>query len=197
MGQGLSILSYTHTYYSGLFHYIFGHGRHSPYSIENKAYIKSLRTNDSDSSEEALFKQHARIHLFSLASNFYLYNKPHYRKGSYRDDLIDNLRNVAIPGTGVPLSFFVRSKVVALGFLLTAYPAVSFVASVHKWFMTKFQTSISKEYSTRLLVNSTECMRDILLEIAILNICCAVHRLQMTGSHIGASIATLSGCIRY
>jgi hypothetical protein len=87
-----------------------------------------------------------------LASNFYLYNKPHYRKGSYRDDLIDNLRNVAIPGTGIPLSIFARNQVFALGFLLTSYPAVSFVASVHKWVKSKFQSSLAEEYATRLLV---------------------------------------------
>jgi hypothetical protein len=169
MGQAFSIYSYTQTYYSGLFHYIFGSGRHSPYSIENKSTIKSLQIDASDSSDVALFKQHARIHLFSLASNFYLYDKPHYRKGSYRDDLIDNLRNVAIPGTGVPLSIFARSKVVALGFLLTAYPAVSFAASIHKWITSKFQTSISKEYSTRLLVNTIRYVGRLFSVIAFLN----------------------------
>lgn len=86
-----------------------------------------------------------------MASNFYLYDKPHYRKGSYRDDLVDNLRNVAIPGTGIPLSIIARSRILALGFLLTTYPAVSLVASIHKWFMSKFQSSLSEEYATRLL----------------------------------------------
>lgn len=152
MGQALSIISHTQTYYSGLLHFTLGRGRWSEYSPDDCSF-KRLQINDSDSSDEALFKQHARIHLFNLASNFYLYNRPHYRKGSYRDDLVDNLRNVAIPGTGIPLSMFVRSKVVALGFLLTAYPAISFVASAHKWITSKFQSSLSKEYATRLLVN--------------------------------------------
>jgi hypothetical protein len=110
-----------------------------------------LQIKSTDLPKEALFKQHARIHLFSLASNFYLYNKPHYRKGSYRDDLLDNLRNVAIPGTGIPLSLFAGSRIVAMTFLLTAYPAVSLVSALHKWFMSKFEVSLSEEYATRLL----------------------------------------------
>jgi len=150
MGQAISIISHTHTYFAGLLHFTLGRGRWSEYSIEDCTFSR-LQIKDSDSSDEALFKQHARIHLFSLASNFYLYNRPHYRKGSYRDDLVDNLRNVAIPGSGIPLSMFVRSRVVALGFLLTAYPAISFVASTHKWIKSKFQSSLSEEYATRLL----------------------------------------------
>jgi hypothetical protein len=151
MGQVLSIFSHTKTFYSGFFHYLFGKGRHSSYVKGNDPSLSSLQVSPKDSAETALFKQHARIHLFRLASEFYLYNKPHYRKGSYRDDLIDNLRNVAIPGTGIPLSIFVRSKILALGYLLTAYPAISFIASLQKWFMSKFESSISDEYAIRLL----------------------------------------------
>lgn len=119
--------------------------------LKNESTIASLQISPLDTPEEALFKQHARIHLFSLAANFYLYNKPHYRKGSYRDDLVDNLCNVAIPGTGTPLSIIAASRIGALGFLLTAYPAVSLIASLHKWFMSKFQSSIVEEFATRLL----------------------------------------------
>jgi hypothetical protein len=151
MGQALSLFSTTKTFYSGFFYYLFGAGRHSPYKLKNEGTIKSLEIKKTDSEETSLFKQHARIHLYSLASVFYLYNKPHYRKGSYRDDLIDNLRNVAIPGTGIPLSLVARSKTLGCLFLMTAYPAVSYVAAIHKWFMTKFQSSISEEYATRLL----------------------------------------------
>jgi hypothetical protein len=152
MGAVLSIVSHTKTYYSGFFHYLFGKGRHAPYSIDaNESTFAPLRPQKGDSAEKALWKQHARIHLFSLASNFYLYHKPHYRKGSYRDDLSDNLRNVAIPGTGIPLSFFVGTRSMALAFLLTAYPTISFIASLHQWFMSKFQSSLSDEYAIRLL----------------------------------------------
>lgn len=154
MGQALSLpvslFKTTTTFWGGLAYYLWGAGRHQPYvtgkAERNFPYLKS---NPNDTRDEALFKQHARIHLFSLASAFYLYSKPHYRKGTYRDDLMDNLRNVAIPGTGVPLSLFVRSKFLALSFVATASPLVSLGAAIHHWLTTG--ESISKEFATRLL----------------------------------------------
>lgn len=155
MGQALSlpvrVAKTTATFYGGLFFYLVGKGRSTPYDLGAESNFPYLRPAAGDSEETSLFKQYARIHLYSLASAFYLYDKPHYRKGSYRDDLIDNLRNVAIPGTGIPLSLFVRSRTTALCFILTAYPAISLVASVHDWIKSRFKTSISKEYATRLL----------------------------------------------
>jgi len=151
MGQPISLLSSTNTFYSGLLYYLFGAGRNSPYLLKNGSTISSLKFKPTDSEEISLFKQHARIHLFSLSSVFYLYNKPHYRKGSYRDDLIDNLRNVAIPGSGLPLSIVARSRILGLLFLLTTYPAASYAAAIHKWFISRFKSSISEEYATRLL----------------------------------------------
>lgn len=101
MGNAVSLpfrlLHWTTTYYRGLFYYLIGGGRTSAYEQVERRFGPLIPEHEHD-----VFRQHARIHLFSLASNFYLYKKPHYRKGSYRDDLIDNLRNVAIPGTGIP-----------------------------------------------------------------------------------------------
>ena len=156
MGAVLSICSHTKTFYQGFFYYLFGKGRHSSYDVmqsgeSSTTLPKSLVVTKDDTPDIKLFKQHARIHLFSLASTFYLYNKPHYRKGSYKDDLIDNLRNVAIPGTGIPMSLFVKSKLIMFGMVVTVYPTISFIASVHKWFMSKFEYSLSDEYATRLL----------------------------------------------
>jgi len=155
MGQVLSLpvrlWQHTTTYYRGFFHYLFGEGRNSPYKLGNESSFKPLRPQKSDSEEKLLFKQHARIHLFSLASNFYLYNKPHYRKGSYRDDLVDNLRNVAVPGTGIPLSLMARSRLTAMGFLMFVYPELCLIASLHKWLKARGKSSISEEYATRLL----------------------------------------------
>lgn len=142
---------YTASFYGGFFHYLWFGGRKSQYQLGDKSTFPYLKPLPTDDEETLLFKQHARIHLYSLASAFYLYNKPHYRKGSYRDDLVDNLRNVAIPGTGIPLSLFVHSKITALGLILTASPVVSLVASLHKWIKTRFQSSISQEFATRLL----------------------------------------------
>lgn len=80
-----------------------------------------------------------------------MYNKPHYRKPSYKQDLMDNLSNVAIPGTGISLKYFVWNKLLALGYVLGAYPAISLVSSLHLWIKSKFQSSISQEYAVRLL----------------------------------------------
>lgn len=176
MGQVLSLplklLQTTRAYYTGFFHYWCGAGRHKPY---NRTALESIfrplhpptttaptpqeddnaaaKEDEGTQQKHQLFQQHARIHLYALTSNFYLYKKPHYRKGSYRDDLVDNLRNVAIPGTGLPLSLIASNRFVALTFLWTAYPVVSFVAAVHKWFHSGCQSLsiISQEYATRLL----------------------------------------------
>jgi hypothetical protein len=153
MGQAISLpfklIETTRTFWGGLFYYLAGPGRHQEYKVGRDTNFPYLKVSPDDSQEQALFKQHARIHLFSMASSFYLYGKRHYRKGSYRDDLLDNLRNVAIPGTGIPLSLFVRSKWLALAFVTTATPVVSFMAALHHWWRTG--ESISKEYATRLL----------------------------------------------
>eukprot|EP00568_Trieres_chinensis_P000556 CAMPEP_0183291464 /NCGR_PEP_ID=MMETSP0160_2-20130417/881_1 /TAXON_ID=2839 ORGANISM="Odontella Sinensis, Strain Grunow 1884" /NCGR_SAMPLE_ID=MMETSP0160_2 /ASSEMBLY_ACC=CAM_ASM_000250 /LENGTH=448 /DNA_ID=CAMNT_0025452277 /DNA_START=41 /DNA_END=1387 /DNA_ORIENTATION=- len=141
----------TLSFYGGFFHYLWGRGRRSPYFLGSQSTFPYLRPSDSDDEETSLFKKHARIHLYCLASAFYLWDKPHYRKGSYRDDLRDNLRNVAVPGTGVPLSVFVRNKLLALGYVLTANPAVCLVASLHNWVKSRFSASVSGEYATRLL----------------------------------------------
>jgi hypothetical protein len=153
MGQALSLpiklIKTTMTYWGGFWYYLYGKGRFDEYKIGSESQFPYLKPSPNDTSEEALFKQHARIHLFSLASNFYLYNKPHYRKGRYRDDLIDNLRNVAIPGTGISLSCFARSRLLALFLVLDITPMVCLAASFRHWMKTG--ASISKEYATRLL----------------------------------------------
>ena len=47
--------------------------------------------------------QHARVHIYSLAVAFRIWSKPHYRSKSFQHDLLANLSNVAIPGTGEEL----------------------------------------------------------------------------------------------
>jgi hypothetical protein len=155
MGQIFSLpfklVKTTTDFYGGFFHYWCGKGRHSEYLLGDDSTFPYLKPEKSDTNEDQLFKQQARIHLYTLASAFYLYNKPHYRKDSYKEDLVDNLRNVAIPGTGLPLSLFVKCKLSALGFILSASPLCSLVSSLHLWIRTGFKSSISKEYAQRLL----------------------------------------------
>ena len=180
MGQVISppfkMAATTLTFYRGFFHYLFGAGRRAPYlppSHAESAVPSYLRPPPGDGSPAStaaaasrrsssswtvpgfartpLFYQHARLHLYSLASAFYLYHKPHYRKGSYREDLVDNLANVAVPGTGLPLSWFVWNRPLAFGFVCAACPVVSAVAALRLWVQTRGRASVAEEYAIRLL----------------------------------------------
>jgi len=75
---------------------------------------------------------HARAQVYSLVTILWMWNRPHYRAGTYQDDMLTNLRNVAIPGTGIPLSLLVRSKILSFLFLLVGYPLVCVVAGLRK-----------------------------------------------------------------
>merc|ERR1740117_1844272 len=58
---------------------------------------------------------------------------PSYRNGTFRDDMIKNLRNVAVPGTGLPLSVLCvvgRGFVVAC--LLLLLPMVCLIAACYE-----------------------------------------------------------------
>jgi hypothetical protein len=57
------------------------------------------------------FPSQSRVYIRSIALAMTLWSLPHYRNGNFQDDMEKNLRNVAIPGTGVPLSVFCRSRV--------------------------------------------------------------------------------------
>lgn len=180
MGQVISLpfklASTTLTFYRGFFHYLLGQGRHSPYlppsdsestvpsylrpaaNVAKSNTASSCTVSISSSSwtipsftQTPLFHQHARLHLYTLASAFYLYHKPHYRKPSYKEDIVDNFANVAIPRTGLPLSLFVWNKPLAFSLVCTASPIVSLLAAFHLWLKTRGKSSISEEYAIRLL----------------------------------------------
>lgn len=74
----------------------------------------------------------AKAQVYSLYAVLWMWDRPHYRTGSYQDDMLTNLRNVAIPGTGIPLSLLVRSKLLALLFLVVGYPLICMVAGLRK-----------------------------------------------------------------
>lgn len=73
---------------------------------------------------------HSKIHIYSLALVLHLWNKPHYRNGTFQQDMAKNLRNVAIPGTGVALSFFSGSKVAYMFFLVVLYPLIAIIGAI-------------------------------------------------------------------
>ena len=57
------------------------------------------------------------VHVYSLGLVSYLWDKPHYRHGTFQDDMLANLRNVSVPGMGTPLSVFARHKLLANVFI--------------------------------------------------------------------------------
>lgn len=94
-------------------------------------------------------KLHSKIHLYSLALVLHLWNKPHYRNGTFQEDMSKNLRNVAVPGTGVALSYFSRSKVAYVLFLVFIYPAVALVGALDLY--RKSGTAVVKTFEQNLL----------------------------------------------
>eukprot|EP01033_Poteriospumella_lacustris_P000995 gene995-718_t len=85
-------------------------------------------------SECVLFPQdkHARVQIFSLALIFRLWAEPHYRSASFQQDVLDNLKNVAVPGTGVALSWFCHSKLTAMFFVFLLNPLICFLGAINQ-----------------------------------------------------------------
>ena len=74
----------------------------------------------------------AHTQIFSLALIFKMWNQPHYRNTSFQQDCIDTLQNVAIPGTGIPLSMFCYSYYTALFLVVVCNPIVCLMAAINK-----------------------------------------------------------------
>lgn len=72
----------------------------------------------------------ARVQVYSLSLVFFLWNKPHYRNGTFQQDMVKNLRNVALPGTGLALSYFCYFRVVALFSAFVLYPLASLLSAL-------------------------------------------------------------------
>jgi len=72
----------------------------------------------------------ARVHLRSLALINEMWDQPHYRNGTFGVDMAKNLRNVAVPGTGLPLSTLCFSSTVFRLVLLVVYPLTALAAAI-------------------------------------------------------------------
>ena len=75
----------------------------------------------------------ARLQIYWLALSLRLWTSPHYRSGTFHNDLLKNLRNVAVPKTGVPLSLVCVSRFVAYPFVAFIYPLLCLVAALVRW----------------------------------------------------------------
>ena len=103
----------------------------------------------------------ARVQLFSLSLIFKLWSKPHYRSPTFKQDMIDNLRNVAIPGSGVPLSVFCHSYYTCLFFILFINPTICMLGAINKGRIE--QRSVASFSYESLVVSVCKHYRDHLL----------------------------------
>lgn len=74
----------------------------------------------------------AKVNIFSLALIFKLWSKEHYRSPNFQTDMINNLQNVAIPGTGIPLSYFCYNWHVCLFFVVILNPIICLFGGLNK-----------------------------------------------------------------
>ncbi|CAM9327127.1 unnamed protein product, partial [Phaeothamnion confervicola] len=94
-------------------------------------------------------RRQARVQCYSLALIFYLWSKPHYRNASYQEDMVKNLRNVAVPGTGLPLSVVSHFRIVALLFVLFVNPILCLAAALNG--LRRFKRPWADAYCEQLL----------------------------------------------
>ncbi len=84
---------------------------------------------------------HAKVHCFSIYLMMKFINEPyytsqkHYRSDSFLDDMKANLKNVAIPGTGIALSFFVYFKPILWFFILFFVPFICLAGAIHQTYL--------------------------------------------------------------
>jgi len=88
----------------------------------------------ADAEKKLGLSKFSRAHLYSLASVPWLMRQPHYRTGTFQEDMLTNLRNVVMPTGlfGVPLSICARTRLHAM---LTAWfviPTAAFCGSIYR-----------------------------------------------------------------
>ncbi|CAM9380207.1 unnamed protein product [Pylaiella littoralis] len=91
----------------------------------------------------------ARVQCYSLALIFFLWSKPHYRNDSFKEDMSKNLRNVAIPGTGIPLSLYCSFKAMTYFFILVVNPVLCLLAAFN--LQRKHGRTWAQAYTEQLL----------------------------------------------
>jgi len=73
-------------------------------------------------------------HLYSLAMVPWLMTKPHYRTGTFQQDMLTNLRNVVLPTGvyGMPLSVWATTRLHAVFAILFVIPFAAFWGSCYR-----------------------------------------------------------------
>lgn len=90
---------------------------------------------------------HAKVQIFSLSLIIKLWSQRHYRSESFQQDMLDNLKNVAIPGTGIPISFFCHSQFTVLFGLFVVNPIICLLGAINK----------VRKQSPHVLINEQNC----------------------------------------
>ena len=72
----------------------------------------------------------ACLQIYWLALHVRLWGEPHYRSGTFANDARKNLRNVAIPGTGIPLSLLFYVQPICFLFMWLGVPLVALGAAI-------------------------------------------------------------------
>eukprot|EP01064_Diplonema_japonicum_P030169 TRINITY_DN5053_c1_g1_i1.p1 TRINITY_DN5053_c1_g1~~TRINITY_DN5053_c1_g1_i1.p1 ORF type:complete len:475 (+),score=45.65 TRINITY_DN5053_c1_g1_i1:66-1427(+) len=136
MGQTFSALNSLVVYYKCMGLMIWKDGRHEYDSLRKitggprvpfwNKYDKSGPAMD-ETEKNNLF---AAVVMHSIGLMFKLWNESHYRAENLQEDLVNNFKNIAVPGTGVPLSLLCCSSIVMKSYFLFAHPLVTFIAAL-------------------------------------------------------------------
>jgi len=95
----------------------------------------------------------ARLQIYSLCLHLRLWSRPHYRSGTFANDMRKNLRNVALPGTGLPLSLLCRHYFVAVAFLWVGVPLAALAAALLRVRESQRAVSLSRAFAEALLAS--------------------------------------------
>jgi len=85
---------------------------------------------EADGDEHGMALRRARLQTWQVRLVFQLWDAKHYRCESFAQDLRDNLRNLALPGTVLPLSMWLSFRWTAWLFALVVNPLACFVAAL-------------------------------------------------------------------
>ncbi|KAL3909112.1 MAG: hypothetical protein SGPRY_009541 [Prymnesium sp.] len=113
------------------------------------ALVHSLRGGSCEGLRARVPTSHARAHLYSLGLSLRLWTSPHYRAQTFAQDLRNNLRNVAVPKTGIPLSWFCVSRLAATLSLALIYPLLALAAALVCWWFEG--TPVGPSFAEQLL----------------------------------------------
>jgi len=113
----------------------------------------------ADAKKKLGLSKFSSAHMYSLASVPWLMKQPHYRAGTFQEDMIVNLRNVVLPTGvfGVPLSFCAWSKFNAVLASLFLIPTAAFYGSLYRK-MFGLESS-AKECFARSLMAPTDWLQ--------------------------------------